>query len=42
MKQVSTGDAAADAMMKPFANGKFDLKVNLAEFGLDFNTVMKG
>ena len=41
-KKESTGNAAADAMMKPFANGKFDLKVNLAEFGLDFNTVMKG
>ena len=26
--------AEADALMKPFANGKFDLKVNLAEFGL--------
>ena len=30
----STGNAEADALMKPFANGKFDLKVNLAEFGL--------
>ena len=41
-KSESTGNAAVDALMKPFANGKFDLKVNLAEFGLDFNTVMKG
>ena len=38
----STGNAAVDALMKPFASGKFDLKVNLAEFGLDFNDVMKG
>ena len=37
-----TGNAKADALMKPFANGKFDPKVNLAEFGLDFNQVMKG
>mgnify|MGYP003293485319 CR=1 FL=1 len=41
-KTESTGNAAADALMKPFASGKFDLKVNLAEFGLDFNSVMKG
>ena len=26
-------------MMKPFADGKFDLKVNLAEFGLKFEEV---
>jgi hypothetical protein len=38
----STGDAAADALMKPFARDKFDLKVNLKEFGLDFDEVMKG
>ena len=38
----STGNAKADALMKPFANGKFDLKVNLAEFGLDFNKIVKG
>ena len=37
-----TGDAAADALMKPFARDKFDLKVNLKEFGLDFDEVMKG
>ena len=41
-KTESTGNAAADALMKPFASGKFDLSVNLAEFGLDFNSVMKG
>ena len=38
----TTGCAKADAMMKPFARDKFDLKVNLKEFGLDFNEVMKG
>ena len=38
----STGDAAADALMKPFARDSFDLKVNLKEFGLDFDEVMKG
>lgn len=41
-KTESTGNATADALMKPFANGKFDLKVNLAEFGLKFDEVMKG
>ncbi|MBO5940378.1 MAG: Gfo/Idh/MocA family oxidoreductase [Kiritimatiellae bacterium] len=38
----TTGNAKADALMKPFARDKFDLKVNLKEFGLDFNEVMKG
>jgi hypothetical protein len=37
----STGNAAADALMKPFARDKFDLKVNLKEFGLDLDEVMK-
>ena len=37
----STGDATADAPMKPFARDKFYLKVNLADFGLDFDKVMK-
>ena len=41
-KTEKTGNAKADAMMKPFANGKFDLNVNLAEFGLKFADVMKG
>ncbi|MBQ0032627.1 MAG: Gfo/Idh/MocA family oxidoreductase [bacterium] len=40
-KTESTGLAAVDAMMKPFANGKYDLKVNLAEFGLDFDKVIR-
>ena len=38
----STGNAAADALMTPFARDKYDLKVNLKEFGLDFDEVMKG
>ena len=38
----STGNAVADALMKPFARDKYDLKVNLKEFGLDFDEVMKG
>jgi hypothetical protein len=41
-KKEMTGNAAADALMKPFARDKFDLKVNLREFGLDFDEVMKG
>ncbi len=35
-----TGNPLADKLMKPFANGKFDLKVNLAEFGLKFDAVI--
>ena len=31
----TTGNAEQDALMEPFSNGKFDLKVNLAEFGID-------
>ena len=38
----TTGDASADALMKPFSRDRFDLKVNLKEFGLDFDEVMKG
>ena len=41
-KTESTGLTAADALMKPFARDRFDLTVNLREFGLDFNEVMKG
>jgi len=41
-KTESTGNAAADGMMKPFARGKFDLNVNLAEFGLKFADIMRG
>ena len=36
----TTGKAEYDKLMKPFANGKFDLKVNLAEFGLKFDDVI--
>ena len=38
----TTGDREADALMKPFARDRFDLRVNLKEFGLDFDEVMKG
>lgn len=37
----STGNADADALMKPFARGKFDLNVNLGEFGLDLDTMLR-
>ena len=38
----STGCPETDAMMKPFARDKFDLRVNLGEFGLDYDSVLKG
>lgn len=37
----STGSAEADALMKPFARDKFDLKVNLADFGLKLDEIVK-
>ena len=37
----TTGNADADALMKPFARDKFDLNVNLREFGLDLETMLK-
>ena len=40
VKRETTGKAEYDAIMKPFANGKFDLNVNLAEFGLAYDQVM--
>ena len=40
-KTEATGNAAADAMMKPFARDKFDLKVNLKEFGLCLDKELK-
>jgi hypothetical protein len=36
VQRETTGKAEYDALMKPFSNGKFDLKVNLAEFGLAY------
>ena len=36
-----TGNADADRLMEPFANGPFDLKANLAEFGLRYADVMR-
>ncbi len=41
-RRETTGIADHDALMKPFASGRFDLKVNLAEFGLDCDSVLKG
>jgi hypothetical protein len=38
----TTGNAEYDKLMKPFARDKFDLKVNLAEFGLEFDKEIKG
>jgi hypothetical protein len=38
----TTGNAEYDKLMKPFARDKFDLKVNLAEFGLDLDKEIKG
>jgi hypothetical protein len=38
----TTGSAEYDRLMKPFARDKFDLKVNLAEFGLDLDREMRG
>jgi len=42
VKRETTGKAEYDALMKPFARGKYNLKANLAEFGLDYDTVLKG
>ena len=36
----TTGKAEYDALMKPFANGKFNLKANLSEFGLDYGQMI--
>ena len=38
-KAETTGLAEADSLMKPFSRDKFDLRVNLAEFGLDYGKV---
>ena len=35
-RKITIAKTDYDRMMKPFANGKFDLNVNLAEFGLKF------
>ena len=40
VEKESTGKAEYDKLMKPFANGKFDLNVNLAEFGLKFADIV--
>ncbi len=38
----TTGNAEYDRLMKPFACDKFDLAVNLKEFGLKFDDVLRG
>ena len=38
----TTGNAEADKLMNPFARDKYDLKVVLKHYGLNFNEVMKG
>ena len=39
-KEVS-GSPEADAMLKPFARGKYDLRFSLASAGLDYNKMIK-
>ena len=41
-ERETTGKAEYDSLMQPFANGRFDINFNLAEFGLDLSQVMKG
>ena len=41
-KKETTGNVDADKLMTPFARDKYDLRVNLKEFGLDYETVLKG
>ena len=38
----TTGNAAADALMEPFARDQYDLRKTLKRHGLDFNEVMRG
>jgi hypothetical protein len=40
-KKESTGNAEYDKLMTPFARDKYDLKVNLGEFGLDYDDMVK-
>jgi hypothetical protein len=37
----TTGNKEYDKLMKPFARDKFDLRVNLAEFGLKLENELK-
>ena len=41
-RKETTGDAEADSLMTPFARDKYDLRVNIREFNLDYDTVLKG
>jgi hypothetical protein len=38
----TTGNAEYDKLMEPFARDKFDLKVNLGEWGYDYSELIKG
>ena len=40
-KREVSGDPAADAMLTPFARGKYDLKPALAAAGLDYRKMIK-
>ena len=37
----TTGDSAADEMLRPFARGKFDLRIPLAKAGLNYEKMIK-
>ena len=39
--RLASGDPAADAMLAPFARGKYDLKPALAAAGLDYRKMIK-
>ena len=41
-KAETTGLAAADALMEPFSRDRFDLRVTLKRFGLDYEKELKG
>ena len=36
-----TGNPVADEMLRPFARGKFDLRIPLAKAGLDYEKMIK-
>ena len=36
----TTGNAEHDKLLEPFANGKYDLKANLAAFGIDYDDAL--
>jgi hypothetical protein len=40
-KKESTGNAEYDKLMTPFARDKYDLKINLGEFGIKYDDMVK-